>query len=191
MVDLVSLGERRWHLTGGDDGLDRCGGHGECDLVGPRAVAVGLFDVRGAHPRVVGADVEPAVWDRLSHVGVWGVVDASPCGLTLELTFFAAIGVVAHQLPLFFAVPVVHRLGRTEMFDGGVIDLNELGVLVGVQGSLGDLGVRPEAVTQVMEEIADQVRSGFVAETGELCNKDQRRLQRLAQRANRVPLLAG
>lgn len=61
------------------------------------------------------------------------------------------------------------------MFASPVVDVAELGVSVRMLLALGDLGVRLEAVAQVVQEIADEVCPDLVAEPGELGSEDPRR----------------
>jgi len=51
-----------------------------------------------------------------------------------------------------------------------VVDVAELGVSVRMLLALGDLGVRLEAVAQVVQEMADEVCADLVAERGELAD---------------------
>ncbi len=52
--------------------------------------------------------------------------------------------------------------------------------------SLGDLGVRLDAVAKVVQEIADQVRSCLAGKTGEFRSEEPRRLEQPAHRSHRV-----
>ncbi len=102
----------------------------------------------------------------------------------LRLPLRPAVLVVADEL-LLLAVDGDHRLVRRQALRSAVVDVAELGVAVGMLGTVGDLGVGLQAVAEVVEQLPDKVRPHLVAEAGQLRRQRARRLGGPAQRRHR------